>query len=47
MTAGQRGGRGCRLMEKGESPKGQRLEITLCQKEKKNVVKERKMPISG
>lgn len=35
MTAGQRGGRGCRLMEKGESPKGQRLEVTLCQKEKK------------
>ena len=30
----ERGGRGCRLMEKGEWPKGQRLEVTLCQKKK-------------
>ena len=30
----ERGGRGCRVMEKGEWPKGQRLEVTLCQKKK-------------
>lgn len=30
----ERGGRGCRLMEKGEWPTGQRLEVTLCQKKR-------------
>lgn len=30
----ERGSRGCRLMEKGEWPTGQRLEVTLCQKKR-------------
>lgn len=34
MTARWRSGRGLRLMEKGQSSKGQKLEVTLCQKKK-------------
>lgn len=34
MTAEGKSSRGCRLMGKGESPKGQRLEVTLARKKK-------------
>lgn len=39
--------RGCRLMEKGQLPKGQKLEVTLCQEKKKKLKNKQKSCKAG